>query len=142
VVIALINYRNSILIIFILLTVTCRENIIEPDTFVGTINEPVQINQRNSYTFIIHAQNISVNVTNNTFLASFTSRISISIADYTSGYVNIRIIDREDNSRFTYFGNEDENFFTESLNGYVPSRIALRAVDFSGKLKIEVTKTL
>jgi hypothetical protein len=141
VVIALINYRNSILIIFILLTVTCRENIIEPDTFVGTINEPVQINQRNSYTFIIHAQNISVNVTNNTFLASFTSRISISIADYTSGYVNIRVIDREDNSRFTYFGNEDENFFTESLIGYVPSRIALRAVDFSGKLKIEVTKT-
>jgi len=141
VVIALINYRISILIIFILLTVTCRENIIEPDTFVGTINEPVQINQRNSYTFIIHAQNISVNVTNNTFLASFTSRISISIADYTSGYVNIRVIDREDNSRFTYFGNEDENFFTESLIGYVPSRIALRAVDFSGKLKIEVTKT-
>ena len=140
-VIALINYRISILIIFILLTVTCRENIIEPDTFVGTINEPVQINQRNSYTFIIHAQNISVNVTNNTFLASFTSRISISIADYTSGYVNIRVIDREDNSRFTYFGNEDENFFTESLIGFVPSRIALRAVDFSGKLKIEVTKT-
>ena len=140
-VIALINYRISILIIFILLTVTCRENIIEPDTFVGTINEPVQINQRNSYTFIIHAQNISVNVINNTFLASFTSRISISIADYTSGYVNIRVIDREDNSRFTYFGNEDENFFTESLIGYVPSRIAFRAVDFSGKLKIEVTKT-
>jgi hypothetical protein len=128
--------------IFILFTTACREDIMEPDTFVGTVNEPVQINQPNSYTFIIHAQNISVNVTNNTYISSFTSRISISIADYSSGYVSISVIDREDNSRFSYFGNEDEGFFTEALAGYIPAHIGIKTVDFSGKLKIEVTKTL
>ncbi|UCH65736.1 MAG: hypothetical protein JSW63_00965 [Ignavibacterium sp.] len=140
--IALINYRLLILVILILLTAACREDIIEPDTFVGTVNEPVQINRLNSYTFIIHAQNMSVNVINNTYIASFTSRISITIVDHSSGYVSINVIDREENSRFSYFGNEDENLFTESIIGYVPSRIGIRAVDFSGKLKIVVTKTL
>ena len=135
------NHRLLILIVFIIVAVACREDIIEPDTFVGTVNEPVQINEPNSYTFAIHAQNISVNVTNNTFISSFTSRISISIADYTSGYVSISITDTDNNSRFTYFGNGDESFFTEALAGYIPAYVGIRAVDFSGKLKIEVTKT-
>jgi len=129
------------LIVFIIVAVACREDIIEPDTFIGTVNEPVQINEPNSYTFAIHAQNISVNVTNNTFISSFTSRISISIADYTSGYVSISVTDIDNNSRFNYFGNGDESFFTEALTGYIPAYVGIRAVDFSGKLKIEVTKT-
>ena len=127
--------------IFILLTTACREDIIEPDTFVGVINEPVQINEPNSYTFIIHAQNISVNVTNNTYISSFTSRISISIADHSSGHVRVSITDRDNNSRFSYFGNEEEGLFSEALSGYIPAHVWIRATDFSGKLKIEVTKT-
>jgi len=140
-VLVLNNHRLLILIVFIIVAVACREDIIEPDTFVGTVNEPVQINEPNSYTFAIHAQNISVNVTNNTFISSFTSRISISIADYTSGYVSINVTDIDNNSRFTYLGNGDESFFTEALTGYIPAYVGIRAVDFSGKLKIEVTKT-
>jgi hypothetical protein len=142
VIINLIQYRFVILIIFILFTASCREDIIEPDTYVETINEPVQVNERNSYTFIINAENITVSATNSTYLSSITSRISISIVDYSSGNVSISVIDREDNLRFSYFGNEDERLFSEALIGYVPSNIRIRAVDFSGKLKIVVTKTL
>lgn len=127
--------------IFTLLTVACREDIIEPDTYVGSINEPFQINEPNSYIFIIHAQNISVNVTNNTFISSLTSRISVSIADYSSGYVSISVTGRDNNSRFTYLSNGDESLFTEALAGYIPAHVGIRAVDFSGKLKIELTKT-
>ena len=141
-VIALINYRISILLIFILLTAACREGIIEPETFVGAINEPVQVNERNSYTFIINAENMTISSTNRTNLSSFTSRISISIVDYSSGYVSISVIDREENLRFSFLGNEDERLFSETLIGYVPSNIKIRAVDFSGKLKIVVNKTL
>ena len=141
-VIALITYRIAILLIFILLTAACREGIIEPETFVGAINEPVQVNERNSYTFIINAENMTMSSTNRTNLSSFTSRISISIVDYSSGYVSISVIDREENLRFSFLGNEDERLFSETLIGYVPSNIRIRAVDFSGKLKIVVTKTL
>ena len=137
----MIKYYFIILLIFILINVGCRENIIEPDTYVGVINEPVQINEPNSYTFIIHAQNISVNVTDNTLVSSLTSRISISIADYSSGYVSINVNDVNDQSRFSYFGNSDESFFSEALGGYIPASVGLRAVNFSGKLKILLTKT-
>ncbi|MEJ2196666.1 MAG: hypothetical protein P8X73_17675, partial [Ignavibacteriaceae bacterium] len=63
------------------------------------------------------------------------------IVDYSSGYVSVRVIDRQTNNRFSYFGNDDENFFTESLNGYVPASVGIKAVDFSGKLKIELHRT-
>ena len=128
--------------ILVLLIAACREDIVEPDTFVGTINEPVQINEPNSYTFIIDAQNMSVNVINNTYIASVASRISISIINHSSGYVIISVIDRDDNSRFSYFGDDEEGLFSEALIGYIPAQVRINTSDFSGKLKVEIRKTI
>ena len=125
----------------ILLSISCREDIIEPDNFATNVNEPILINETNSYSFVINAQNISIDVVNNTNFNANTSRVSITIVDYSSGYVSVRIIDKQTNSRFTYFGNDEEDFFTESINGYVPASVGIRTVDFSGKLKIELNKT-
>ena len=125
----------------VILFISCREEIIAPDNFTTTVNEPILINESNSYSFVINAQNISIDVVNNTNFNANTSRVSITIVDYSSGYVSIKIIDKQTNSRFTYFGNDEEDFFTESLNGYVPASVGIRTVDFSGKLKIELNKT-
>lgn len=125
----------------ILLFISCREDIIAPDNFATNVNEPILLNESNSYSFVINAQNISIDVVNNTNFNTNTSRISITIVDYSSGYVSVRVIDKQSNSRFSYFGNDDEDFFTESLNGYVPAYVGIKAVDFSGKLKIELNRT-
>ena len=125
----------------ILLFMSCREDVIEPDNFATNVNEPILINETNFYSFVINAQNISIDVVNNTNFSANTSRVSITIVDYSSGYVSVRIIDKQTNSRFTYFGNDEEDFFTESLNGYVPASVGIRTVDFSGKLKIELNRT-
>jgi hypothetical protein len=125
----------------LLLLLSCREDIIVPDNLATNINEPILINESNSYSFVINAQNISIDVVNNTNFSASTSRISITIVDYSSGYVGVRIIDKQTNNRFSYFGNDDEDFFTESLNGYVPASVGIKAVDFSGKLKIELNRT-
>ncbi|MCH7964283.1 MAG: hypothetical protein IH852_10155 [Bacteroidetes bacterium] len=125
----------------ILLFISCREDIIAPDNFATNVNEPILINESNSYSFVINAQNISINVINNTNFSANTSRISITIVDYSSGYVRVRIIDNQSNTRFSYFGNDDEDFFTQSLNGYVPASVGIKAVDFSGKLKIQLNRT-
>ncbi len=121
--------------------VSCREDIIAPDNFATNVNEPILLNESNSYSFVINAQNISIDVVNNTNFSSNTSRISITIVDYSSGYVSVRIVDKQTNSRFSYFGNEEEDFFTQSLNGYVPASVGIKAVDFSGKLKIDLNRT-
>jgi hypothetical protein len=125
----------------ILLSISCREDVIAPDNFATNVNEPILINESNSYSFVINAQNISIDVVNSTHFSASSSRVSITIVDYSSGYVSVRIIDKQTNSRFSYFGNDDENFFTESLNGYVPASVGIKAVDFSGKLKIQLYKT-
>ena len=125
----------------ILLFISCREDIIAPDNFATNVNEPILVNESNTYSFVINAQNISIDVVNNTNFNAHTSRVSITIVDYTSGSVRIRIIDEQSNSRFSYYGNDDEDFFSESLNGYVPASVGIRTVDFSGKLKIELNKT-
>jgi hypothetical protein len=125
----------------ILLFISCREDIIGPNNFATNVNEPILVNESNSYSFVINAQNISINVVNNTNFNVNTSRISITIVDYSSGYVSVRIIDEQSNNRFSYFGNDDEDFFTQSLNGYVPASVGIKAVDFSGKLRIELNRT-
>jgi len=124
-----------------LLSISCREDIIAPDKFTTNVNEPILINEPNTYSFVINAQNISIDVVNSTQFSANTSRVSITIVDYSSGYVSVRIIDKQTNNRFSYFGNDDENFYTESLNGYVPASVGIKAVNFSGKLKIELNKT-
>jgi hypothetical protein len=125
----------------LLLFISCREEIIAPNNFATNVNEPILLNASNSYSFVINAQNISIDVVNNTNFSASTSRISITIIDYSSGYVRIKIIDKQTINRFSYFGNDDENFFTESLTGYVPASVGIKAVDFSGKLKIEINRT-
>ena len=125
----------------ILLFISCREDIIEPDNLATNINEPILVNESNTYSFVINARNISIDVVNNTNFSAHTSRVSITIVDYTSGSVRIRIIDEQSNSRFSYYGNDEEDLFTEPLNGYVPASVGIRTVDFSGKLKIELNRT-
>ncbi len=124
-----------------LLFISCREIVVAPDNFAANVNEPILINETNSYTFIINAKNISIDVINNTVFNSNRSRISITIVDYSSGYVTIRVVDRQQNNRFSYFGNDDEDFFTQLLNGYIPASVGITAVDFSGKLKIQLNRT-
>ena len=129
------------LVTVIILFTSCREDIIEVDNFATNVNEPILINESNSYSFVINAQNISIDVVNNTNFNANKSRVSITIVDYSSGYVSVRIIDKQSNNRFSYFGNDDQDFFTEALNGYVPASVGIKAVDFSGKLKIDMNRT-
>lgn len=136
-----INYFSLLITILLLLFVSCRENIITPDNFASNINEPILISEPNSYTFFINAENITIDVINNALFSSTMSRITISIVNYSSGSVNVRVIDPQSISRFNYFGSNDESLFTEALNGYVPQYVGIKTINFSGKLKVQLTKT-
>jgi hypothetical protein len=124
----------------LILLVSCREDIIHPDEIVGNVNEPVQLNSRNSYTLIINASNLSINIS---ALASFNTtlaRISVTLVDYESGYVNVIVKDLNDIERFRYFVNDDVNLYTEVIDGYLPNSIDIRLEDLSGKLKVQLSR--
>jgi len=123
-----------------MLVVSCREDILHPDDFAGNVNEPVQLNSRNSYTFIINAKNLSMNIS---ALASFNTtlaRISVTLVDYESGYVSVTVKDLDEIERFRYFANEDVSLFTEVINGYLPNSIDIRMQELSGKLKVQLSR--
>ncbi|MEJ2493384.1 MAG: hypothetical protein P8Y79_03555 [Ignavibacteriaceae bacterium] len=134
-------FSNIFLILFgsiIFLCVSCREDIVLPDEFVGNVNEPLEQSNFNSYTFLIDAKKINVNYKKQADFSSFYTQISITITDYSSGTVRFKIKDNQSVNRFSYFGNTNEYNYKESLSGFVPYQIEIEAVDFSGKLKIQL----
>ena len=126
----------------LLIFVSCREEVIEPDNFVENVNEPVQINERNSYIFLLNAQDFSMNLSVPAYFNSIRTRFNVTLLDYRSGYISIAVEDFEEHERFRYFGAEDVSYHSDLLDGYILKTINIRAVTFSGKIKIEFRKTL
>jgi hypothetical protein len=135
--------KKFILLLIILITsFSCREEIIEPDNLVGKINEPVQLRERNSYILLLNARNLTMNMSVPMYFNSSRTRFNVRLIDYESGYANIRVQDLSKIERFRYYIAEEVSYHTELLDGYVPTTINISTDNFSGKIKIEFRKTL
>lgn len=135
--------KKFILLFIILITsFSCREEIIEPDNLVGNINVPVQLRERNSYTFLLNARSLTMNMSVPIYFSSSKTRFNIQLIDYESGYANISVQDLSNRERFRYFAAEEVSYYTELLDGYVPTTISIYTDNFSGKIKVEFRKTL
>ena len=128
------------LFLIFLFSISCREEIIEPDNLVGNINEPVKIRERNAYTFLLDAQNLTMSLTVPLYFSSARTRFNISLIGYESGYTNISAQDISNIERFRYYIAEEVSYHTELLDGYVPTTININTENFSGKIKIEFRK--
>ena len=134
--------KFAMILTVILIFSACREEIIEPDNLVGKINEPVQIKERNSYTFLLNAKNLTMNLSVLTYFSSVRTRFNIRLIDYETGYANISVQDLSNLERFRYFAAEDVSYHTELLEGYIPTTINIKTDKFTGKIIIEFRKTL
>jgi len=131
-----------LLLIILIISFSCREEIIEPDNLVGNINEPVQLRDRNSYTLLLNARSLTMNMSVPIYFSSSKTRFNVRLIDYESGYTNISVLDLSKIERFRYFIAEEVSYHTELLDGYVPTTIIIYTDNFSGKIKIEFRKTL
>ena len=134
--------KLTFLLIVLIFFSACREEIIEPDNFVENVNEPVQINERNSYIFLLNAQDFSMNLSVPASFNSFRTRFNVTLIDYESGYISITVKDYDQQERFRYFVAEEVSFHSDLLDGYVLKTINISTVNFSGKIKAEFRKTL
>jgi hypothetical protein len=128
--------------VLLFISISCREGIIAPDVYVENVNDPVQINERNSYTFLLNADTFSMDLTVFPYINSSRSRLNVNIIDYETGYARLSIKDYENRERYSYFADEDISDFTEVIDGYIPETVNIRTENFSGKIKIELRKTL
>ena len=134
--------RIALLLMTFLITLSCREEVIEPDNFVENVNEPVQINERDAYTFLLNAQDFSMNLSVPAYFSSIRTRFNVTLIDYESGYISISVEDYDERERFRYFVAEDVSYHSDLLDGYVLKTINIRTERFSGKIRIEFRKTL
>ena len=128
------------LFLLIIFSVSCREEIIEPDNLVGNINEPVQLRERNSYSFLVNANKLSMSLSVPLYFSAARTRFNISLIDYESGYTSISVQDMSKIERFRYLIAEEVPYHSELLDGYVPSNIVISAENFTGKIRIEFRK--
>jgi hypothetical protein len=134
--------KNFILLILVLLiSVSCREEIIEPDNFAGNINEPIQLKERNGYVLLLNARNLTMSLSVATYFSSPRTRFNIRLIDYESGYANVIVQDISKIERFRYYAAEEVSYHSELLDGYIPTTINISTENFSGKIKIEFRKT-
>jgi len=131
-----------LLLLVIIISYSCREEIIEPDNLVETVNNPVQVRESNSYILLLNAENFTMNLTVSAIFTSIRTRFNITLIDYESGYTRISVQDYNSVERFRYFIADDVNYHSELLDGYVPTNINIHTENFSGKVKIEFRRTL
>ena len=131
-----------LLLVIIIISYSCREEIIEPDNLVETVNNPVQVRESNSYILLLNAENFTMNLTVPAIFTSIRTRFNITLIDYESGYTRISVQDYNSVERFRYFIADDVNYHSELLDGYVPTNINIHTENFSGKVKIEFRRTL
>ena len=130
------------LLLFILsfVFVSCREEIVPPNNIAVNINEPIQTRTGNSYIFSINADKITATITDNTLLDTFKSRIYSVLADYSSGYVELKVKTSRNNVLYSKVFDNDTRGTLENIEGSQPDIIVINFQNFTGKLKITLSR--
>ncbi len=135
------NYKKitllSLLIIYLFISASCRE-VIAPSINqenADYVNNPIESETPNSYSFEISAEKNSSNYLNNIPVLQKLN-LSLALNNYASGTVHIKLIDNEQviiyNRIFT-FGFPTS---TVNLDGLAPSQISLEFENFSGDFSL------
>ena len=139
--IILIISIRVILTLIIFVFFSCRENILSSENSIGNINEPIKTKSPESYTFEINASKITFNETDNTQLNITRADVFVSIRNYSSGIVSITVIG--DNKLNLYSASFTDNTAGQStkITNHVPEKVRLEFRNFSGNLKVRVTRS-
>ena len=139
------NHKYSALIVLIITAFifnSCREEIISPKNNSGNLNEPYKSSYRNSYTFILNADNISQTVVDFPSITYSNSRIFVSVLDHTGGSVEVVILTKTRQVLYRNRLAEDNNGSYGVVEGIKPEIIEIYLNSFTGKLKFQLTGVL
>ena len=127
------------LIIFVFFS--CRENILSSENSIGNINEPIKTKTQESYTFEINASKITFNETDDTQLNITRADVFVSVNNYSSGIVSITVIGDNKLDLYSISFTDNGTGQTAKIINHVPEKVRLEFINFSGNLKVRVTKS-
>lgn len=132
---------NKVFIIFIaFLLSSCREEIIAPGNPAGNLNQPVKEQFQNSYSFVMNAGNITYNLYDYMKFDNARTQIYISVLDYSSGSADVSLLSQYKHIIFNRKAESDITGEFKRLNNEIPEAIIINFQDFTGKIKITVSR--
>lgn len=124
----------------LLLLIGCREEIFEPYNPAGNVNQPFQEKKLNYYNLTITASNLTYEFNSDLDFNSSDSRILVSVIDRLSGSVTINVLNKSRNLIYIASIETEVPNLIDRIQGNVPDNVKIVFNDFSGKLRIQLSK--
>ena len=134
-----IKYFSILSIFVIFFLSSCREEIIPPDNPDGNINEPALFSSNSLYIFSINAINISTDFEDNIPFNAIKTRLYLLLEDHTSGFVEIAIRSYQEETLYSRVLNQNSEGSSLNVEGSNQENILLKFVNFTGKLKVQLS---
>lgn len=129
-----------IFLIPLLLLSGCREEILEPYNPAGNVNQPFQEKKLNYYNLTITAADLTYEFNSDLDFNSSDSRILVSVIDRQSGSVTINVLNNSRNLIYIASIETEVPNLIDRIQGNVPDSVKVVFNDFSGKLRIQLSK--
>lgn len=128
------------LIITLIILSGCREEILEPYNPAGNINQPYQEKKLNYFNLVMTALNLTYEIDSDLNFNSSDSRILVSVIDRQSGKVTINVLNDSKNLIYVASIETEVPGLVDRIQGNIPNKVKIIFKDFSGKVKIQLSK--
>lgn len=128
------------LIITLIILSGCREEILEPYNPAGNINQPYQEKKLNYFNLVMTALNLTYEIDSDLNFNSSDSRILVSVIDRQSGKVTINVLNDSKNLIYVVSIETEVPGLVDRIQGNIPNKVKIIFKDFSGKVKIQLSK--
>jgi hypothetical protein len=128
------------LIISLIILTGCREEILEPYNPAGNVNQPYQEKKLNYFNLVMTASNLTYEFDSDLNFNSSDSRILVSVIDRQSGTVTINVLN--DNRNLIYIASIETEVpnLIDRIQGNIPNKVKVIFKNFSGKVRIQLSK--
>lgn len=128
------------LIISLIILSGCREEILEPYNPAGNVNQPYQEKKLNYFNLVMTASNLTYEIDSDLNFNSSDSRIFVSVVDKQSGTITINILNDRRNLIYIASIETEVPGLVDRIQGNIPNKVKIIFKDFSGKVRIQISK--
>lgn len=133
---------RSLFIVFLLIFSTgCREEILDPYNPAGNINQPYQELNLNYLNLVLTADRFSQEFDLNVNFNTSDVRILISVLDRKEGNIQVNVLNENKSLIFTASIETELANLVERIIGNVPTSVKIKCSDFTGKFRLQMSKT-
>ncbi len=129
------------ILILLLLNISCRVDIIEPNNPAGNKNIPVKEGKENYFNLAINADRLSTEMNFDANFSSENNSVSLKVNDRQSGTCTLRVISSENKTLYSAIIEINDLDIRQRINQGIPSKIRLICDNFTGKIKIVINKS-